>query len=642
MSADPSKIPNAERLIAELSAEDLLDTAVMFERRGVALDETLPGKPPASASRLLAVVPLPRLDLEGELRVGELIGEGGMGNVSLAEQRSLQRPVAVKVLREELAGNAGAAWLLVDEARITGALEHPNITPIHALGVDEHERPVMVMKKLSGRVWRDVMHESADAVGSTLVAASNVFGANLEILMQVCNAVEFAHSRGVVHRDIKPENVMVGDHGEVYLVDWGAAVDFRSLEPSEAIVGTLAYMAPEMLRGSGPDVTPLTDVYLLGATLHEILTGKPPHACDDVQSALFSICRSEVAPFPPYVAAELGDLCRRSLSRDPSERPQSALAFKRELSDFFVHRGSNELAHAATRRLSDLAELCRAERAKTVVGNEEEAARVNQLFIECAFGYRQALEAWDANPEARAGLQEAHEHMIGFELENRNAKAAAALLGQLSEPREDFRQAIEELKRELDAEARELARLRKIQKEQDASIASGARATSAAVTGVCLAGLFAWLSQRFPAAAGLDHRTITVVTLIIMAGLAAGTVVSREKVLANDVNRFLTASMFAIVLTVVGIHIAGMLTGAPVTYALIADFFVSGAVTATVGASVHRGMISVGVAYLAGAVVASFLPHRVLEVMAVTFLVAQLAQAWTWRALARETAKRDV
>jgi serine/threonine-protein kinase len=630
----------ATRLIEELGLEDLASTAVVLEERGVSpLDATLPGAPPRSAKRLLAVTPLPELDLgaDRELQPGEPIGEGGMGEVRLAIQRSLGREVALKELRDTLVEDAGAAWLLVDEARITGALEHPNIVPIHALGVDADGLPVMVMKRLTGRSWRDVMHEEADAQGQTLRAAGgDLFGANLETLMQVCNAVHFAHSKGVVHRDIKPENVMIGDHGEVYLLDWGAALSYRAIDPSEAVVGTLAYMAPEMLRGSSPEITPRTDVYLLGATLHEILTGRAPHAADDVQAAVFSICKSEVAELPAWVPGELADLCRRALSRDPAERPESALAFRMAVADYMTHRGSIEIARAATRRLTELAALCQPASAP----DAEEHAHVDQLFIECAFGYRQALQAWEQNPEARAGLQEAHEHMIQFALANRDAKAATKLLAQLSEPREDLRLAVEELERELAEEGEELERLRHIAKEQDASVASSARATSAVVTGVCLAALFAWLSQRFPGAAGLSHRTITVVTLVIMAALAAGVFVSREKVLANDVNRHLTSTMFAIVLTVIGIHVAGMLTDAPVAYAFIADFFVSGAVSASVGYNVHRGMIGVGLVYVVGALAASFAPQLVLEVMAATFLLAHLTLAWVWRALARETASQ--
>ncbi len=630
-----------------LSPEQLGATAVILEGRGVpALDATLPGEAPHSARRLLEAVPLPVLDLGDacEWRLGELIGEGGMGSVCSALQRSLQRDVAVKRLRETLTEHVGAAWLLIDEARITGALEHPNIVPIHTLGLDADGLPVMVMKRLSGRVWRDIMSEAADSTGRTMPVGGwrELFGANLEILMQVCNAVHFAHSRGIVHRDVKPENVMIGDHGEVYLLDWGAAVRFHEAEISEAIVGTLAYMAPEMLRGSGPGITPQTDVYLLGATLHEILTGRPPHAAADVQAALHSISRSEIEAFPPWVPVELGELCCRALSPRPGERPRSALELKQALADFVIHRGSIELAHAAAKRLQQLQAHCEPAAARQLLGDEVGIAEVNQLFIECAFGYRQALDAWPENMQARAGLQASYEHMIQFELTHRNPGTAAGLLAQLARPREDLRQAIEQLKRDVSQEEAELQRFRSIAKEQDPSAASAARATSAVVTGICLAALFVWLSRRFPGAVGLDHRTITLVTLAIALGLAAGTLVYRDKVLANDINRRLTATMFSIVLTVVAIHAAGMLTGASVSYALMTDFFVSGAVTATVGASIHRSMVIVGATYFIGALVAAFIPQFVLESMAVTFLLAHLALARTWWVLARETASTAV
>jgi serine/threonine-protein kinase len=612
---------------------DLGHTAVILEQRGVQnLAATIPADPPESASRRLAVLSLPRIDVgEGarrEIEVRTVLGEGGMGVVHLAEQAALGREVAVKVLRQRLADDAGAAWLLIDEARITGALEHPNVVPIHALGVDDGGRPVMVMKRLTGKNWRDIMCDESRTLRD---GTRDLLSSNLETLMQVCNAVQFAHSRGIIHRDIKPENVMVGDHGEVYLLDWGAALELRDGLTSTAIVGTLAYMAPEMLQGTGPHITARTDVYLLGATLHEVLTGEAPHAAQDVQQALFSICRSEEPRYPERVPRELADLCRRALSRDPEARPESAHAFRHALADFLRHRGSVNMALAATQRLTQLASLGGGREAVS----EERAAEVNRLFIECAFGYRQALEAWTHNQQARAGLQEAIEHMIRFELSRRNAEAAASLLHQLESPRDDLRVVVEELRRELEAEGRELQRLRQVAKQQDPSIASSARASSAIVTGVALFVIFVLLAQRYPGAVGLTHRTIAVVTLILGVAIGAGTALSREKVLGNEINRNLTAAVFAIVLTCLAIHATGMLTSAPIPYALIGDLLVSGAVVATAGFGIHRGLVVVGAIYLAGAVGAALVPARVLEALAVTFLLAHLALAWTWRALAR-------
>ncbi len=631
----------AHDVAAELAArlpETIQQTLIVLETQGVALDSTLPGEPPRSADRLMSVVPLPLLDIgpDGELLLGERIGEGGMGEVYVAEQPALGRDVAVKLLRDALITDAGAAWLLVDEARITGALEHPNIVPIHALGRDGTDRPVMVMKRLAGLSWRDVMHASSDVARTLPAGAQDQFGWNLSTLMQVCNAVHFAHSRGVIHRDIKPENVMVGEHGEVYLLDWGAAYRPSDASHSNALVGTLAYMAPEMLQGTGPTITAQTDVYLLGASLFEVLTGRPPHAAADVQGALFSICTSELPAFPTWVPTELADLCRRSMRRDPAERPRSALEFKQAIEDYLTHRGSIEIGEAAKRRLSQLARRCAPQALKATI-DDEQAVEVNRLFIECAFGFRQALETWTDNPGARAGLQEAFEHMIRFELGRHNPKAAAALLAQLPEPREELRQEVEALRRRLEGEGRELERLRSIAEQQDPTSASGARAASAVVTGVSLAVLFGWLSRAFPAAAGLSHRSITLVTLVIGVGLLAGTLLAREKVLGNHVNRYLTATMFAIVFTILGIHGTAMLSDAPLAFSFVADFFVAGAVTATVGFNIHRGMVYVGLAYVAGAVAAAAVPTHVLEVMAATFLLAHLLLAWTWRALARES-----
>ncbi len=624
----PDTIPDSELLKR---------TAIQLERIDPhALDATLPAPPPP-AERLVSIDHLPLLDVrpddaDAAFALGSVLGQGGMGVVQQATQRALAREVAVKRLRSDLENVDQAALLLLDEALITGALDHPNVVPVYALGRDDAGRPVMVMKRLAGISWRELLHDPEHPFVTARQSDALVY--HLEILMQVCNALHFAHSRDVIHRDIKPENVVVGEYSEVYLLDWGAAFQRGRGLASQAIVGTLAYMAPEMLEGTGDHISSRTDVYLLGATLHELLTGSPPHVAADIDSAVLSIHRSIEPQFADTVPAELAELCRRALRRNPDDRPSSALAFKAAIGDYLSHRDSYELAAAATVRLRNLLQLCRSERLADL-----DAAVVNRLHIECTFGYRQALERWSHNREARAGLQEATEAMVEFELGRRNLEGAAAHLEQLLEGREDLRARVDALRDALSREEREVAQLRDDARERDPTEGSGARAIQAVVTGVVLAALFLWLSRAYPRAVGLTHRTVALVTLSLGVALAGGAIALKDKLLSTRINRYLSGAMFAIVTGCLLVHVAGGLMDASVTMGLIADLLIAGTVVATVGVNLHPGLVAVGAVYLLGAIAAAAAPDHILEMVAGVFLISHLVVAWTWNAVMRASAR---
>ena len=148
------------------------------------------------------------------------IGRGGMGVVHLAEQRSLGREVAVKT---STSTDTLVVSALVREARIMGALEHPSLVPVHSLGVDANGGPMLVMKRIDGTTWRELLDAPEHAAWAALLAGhGDKLRAQVDILIHVSRALAFAHDRGIVHRDLKPENVMIGAFGEVYVLDWGA------------------------------------------------------------------------------------------------------------------------------------------------------------------------------------------------------------------------------------------------------------------------------------------------------------------------------------------------------------------------------------------------------------------------------------
>ena len=193
-----------------------------------------------------------------------ILGEGGMGIVFEGQQRYPNRPIAIKRLKKR---NALLEQFLRREAMITGRLAHPNIIPVHILKPKGPLGPEVIMPLLKGNTLLDLLE-----LGNMSLREA------LSILDQICNGLRYAHEHNIIHRDIKPENIIVGSYGEVYLVDWGIALDKDDCEHIKAqMVGTPAYMPPEMLSGDPEEVTIQTDIYLLGATLHHILTGEARH-----------------------------------------------------------------------------------------------------------------------------------------------------------------------------------------------------------------------------------------------------------------------------------------------------------------------------------------------------------------------------
>lgn len=220
--------------------------------------------------------------------------------------------------------------------------------------------------------------------------------AHVEILLRVCDALEYAHARGVIHRDLKPDNVMLGAFGEVYLLDWGVALDTRAPLPEKAVVGTPAYMAPEMVEGDPAAVSPATDVYLLGAALHEVLSGRPPHRGETLREVLFVAWMSEPPTFGEDVSRELAALCRDAMAPAPEKRVATVGAFRAGLLGWVAHRESMALSDAARRDLDVLRARDTAARATEDTG---EAA------LACRFAFERALQRWSENPDAREGLQ---------------------------------------------------------------------------------------------------------------------------------------------------------------------------------------------------------------------------------------------
>jgi tRNA A-37 threonylcarbamoyl transferase component Bud32 len=381
-----------------------------------------------NASADLAPLPLLRLESAGalaaDLEVLGTLGEGGMGVVQRARQRSLDREVAIK--RMKRTGQASAVRSLLTEARTSGALEHPNIVPIHALGRDDSGDPVLVMKRVEGVAWSVLIADDDHPRWAGEPADHARW--HLEVAVQVCRALELAHDRGVVHRDLKPDNVMIGRFGEVYVLDWGLACraqgrdDSPAPEPGGGLVGTPAYMAPEMVRGA--PITERTDVYLLGGILHEIALRRAPHAGDHLFAMLQSIAvphERDLGGAPP----ELAGIIARALAHAPEDRFASVREVREALADHLRHRDSDVLVDEALARLRVVEQAVEA---------SGDPASVRAAFGECRFGLQQALRIWEDGPRARAALERALRAMATLELAHGGLDAAGALLDEMREP----------------------------------------------------------------------------------------------------------------------------------------------------------------------------------------------------------------
>lgn len=281
-----------------------------------------------------------RLKLRGEL------GAGGMGRVLEAWDPDLGRAVAVKLLalRDE---DGELAARFVNEARLTSRLEHPNVVPVYDVGVTEDGRAWFVMKKIEGRTLGEVLARLR--AGEPDTARRWGFRRLVTAFLQACQAVAFAHQRGVVHRDLKPDNVMLGPFGEVLVLDWGLARESAAPAPADSLrdppslpgwaaarpvtqsgrfVGTPGYMSPEQALGD-VDVDARADVWSLGAVLFELLTGERAWPGDEPYAVLQRSC-TEAPPDPRVLAParrvpdELAELVLRAMDRDRERRPAHA------------------------------------------------------------------------------------------------------------------------------------------------------------------------------------------------------------------------------------------------------------------------------------------------------------------------------
>lgn len=276
-------------------------------------------------------------------RVIELYRSGGLGRVWRAEDTALGRTVALKTLRPDRAVDPRLQSRFIEEARITGRLEHPCVVPVYDLladGAAGTAGPSYTMRFVAGRTLAEAARDYHERRAAGTAARLDL-AALLDAFVAVCRAVAYAHARNILHRDLKGQNIVLGEYGEVFVLDWGLAKVLggadspavttpvpagpREETVSGAVLGTPAFMAPELAAGSSAAVA--TDVYALGVVLYVILAGRPPYEGSGVRDVLDQI---EAGPPPPPkalaagVPPDLEAICLKAMARDPSGRYRSA------------------------------------------------------------------------------------------------------------------------------------------------------------------------------------------------------------------------------------------------------------------------------------------------------------------------------
>jgi serine/threonine-protein kinase len=282
-------------------------------------------------------------------RVLRPFARGGLGEILVAEDLELHREVALKEIQQRFAGDEQSQARFLLEAEVTARLEHPGVVPVHGLGKCADGRPFYAMRLVQGDTLQEAIrkfHEPATPhrnAGERSLALRRL----LTRFVAVCNAVAYAHSRGVIHRDLKPANIMLGKYGETLVLDWGLAKVVGRQEAAEkgeqtlhplsgdveatragSTVGTAAYMSPEQAAGRIDEQGPASDTYSLGATLYALLTGRPPVAGESIAEVLHRVETGDWLP-PRRVKADvpgaLDAICRKAMALRPQDRYASAL-----------------------------------------------------------------------------------------------------------------------------------------------------------------------------------------------------------------------------------------------------------------------------------------------------------------------------
>jgi len=395
-------------------------------------------------------------------RVLRPYARGGLGEVFAAFDEELQREVALKRIQDHHADDPDSRARFLQEAEITGGLEHPGVVPVYGLGQYDNGRPFYAMRMVKGDSLRTAIKQFHEAdqdpkrdPGERTVSLRRLLGRFLD----VCNAIGYAHSRGVLHRDLKPNNILLGKYGETLIIDWGLAkiVGRPEHKPEDAeptlrppsgstiestragsAIGTPGYMSPEQARGDIDKLGPASDVFSLGATLYHLLTGQPAFHGEDFADRLQKNQRCEFSPprvVNSRVPRPLEAICLKAMSLQPEDRYASPSSFAEDIEHWLADEPVKVLPESRSQRATRWA---RRHRAAT-------QAAAGALVVISAVAIVSALLINQARRGERAALDDA---TAALAAETR-AKTEAQIQRERAEDREQL--AIDAVKKFRDA-----------------------------------------------------------------------------------------------------------------------------------------------------------------------------------------------
>ncbi len=361
-----------------------------------------------------------------------VLGKGGMGIVLCGQQTMPSREVAIKKV---LKASGSYKRMLLQEAQITGQLEHPNIVPIHQIIQNDDDELLVIMKKVEGKTLLELLPTFQAAETFELPTTA------LQYLLQICHALEYAHSQEIVHRDIKLENIMIGDFNEVLLMDWGLGMHLlNQIGANPGVVGTPCYLAPEMLSGKPEDIDVRTDVYLMGATLHHLLVGEARHNKTKVRETLEQAQRSEPIDYPNHVPSIFAEIMNKACARSKSKRYQSMMELREAIEEALEHWEAIKLTEQARQNFDqftiDIAEF------------KLDVAQVSRNFLRIRTQLESAIDIWQDNQIAKETLKHLLMFMVDYYIDRLEISLAVSLFSDVKNPPDDLISRIKKAERE--------------------------------------------------------------------------------------------------------------------------------------------------------------------------------------------------
>lgn len=631
-----------------LSRDEFIATLDLSQLRGEVDGETT--LKPTMAPRLRSpyrVSPLKRLSQavfsnlrrDEDLALKGTLAEGGMGIIKLAEQPNLKREVAVKTLKDEFL-DQDLIERLLREARITGLVEHPNIVPLYSLSYDHRGAPLLVMKRIEGESFRSFIRGDCEPP-----AGEDRLEFLLTVLLSVCDAVHYAHSRGILHLDLKPDNVMIGAFRDVYLVDWGVACSINEehrgflplADELTEVLGTPAYMPPEMVDPKSGKLGTRSDVYLLGGLLFEILANRPPHEGESIKDLLYAAYRGKIGPLPKDTPRELAAIVRRAMAVNPARRYASAEEFRQAVANFVRYRPSVELAEQSMKELGAI----RDELGRMDERSEMRTKELLRRFAECRFGFALALREWQENSLAREGLAEATLLMAGFHIDHGEADAAEALLDERLELDGGQSERLSALREAIALLRAEAARMEEMRAQQDDGAARRARALYILIAAIAfnIPLLIAWVLTQIGLYRYESWHSLAFSTLL-SGLLGAAALGMRRELMPNRASRRMVLAICVTSVLLVLRRLVALALGREEIRDIATDLFTFGSCFAVLATITDRRLFSPAIAFITAAPFVIRFPDHTFLIVAIASLIGIGSTSAMWLVSDRRRRRR--